>query len=123
MKDKIVKEWTIKAEEDFSTAELLFSKKKNPSIIGFHCQQTIEKYFKAYLLKNNKEIVKTHDLVELFENIKLLNNNIIVYKKYLHEINPFSVHFRYPGEAISFKDIKDVFAYTKEIRSYLIKLF
>ena len=36
--------------------------------VCFHMQQCIEKYLKAYLIFNGKEIRKTHDLAELISN-------------------------------------------------------
>ena len=40
---------------------------ENPATdaICFHAQQCAEKYLKAYLVFNNKEIRKTHDIAEL----------------------------------------------------------
>jgi len=36
--------------------------------VCFHMQQCIDKYLKAYLIFNGKEIRKTHDLAELISN-------------------------------------------------------
>ncbi|MDR1523523.1 MAG: HEPN domain-containing protein [Endomicrobium sp.] len=42
--------------------------------IVFHCQQAIEKYFKAYLIENGWELQKTHDLDFLLAKIKEIKN-------------------------------------------------
>jgi HEPN domain-containing protein len=81
MSDSIIKEWLKKAEEDYSTAHILFLKKKNPSIMGFHCQQSIEKYLKAFLLKNKENIIKTHDLIDILDKAIKFDQNLKVYKQ------------------------------------------
>ena len=45
-------EWIVKAEQDHLTAETMARKKKTPvpDIVGFHSQQCVEKYLKAYLV-------------------------------------------------------------------------
>jgi HEPN domain-containing protein len=121
MNASLLDEWISKAEEDFSTATLLVKAKKNPSIIGFHCQQAIEKYLKACLVKHGDLIPKTHDLVKLSEQVLSFDSNVRVFKLLFHALNPFSVNFRYPGEDAPMKEAREVYQYAKEIRSYFRK--
>ena len=63
-----IKEWIRKAEEDLISAEVLLEAsidriKFLTSTIGFHSQQCIEKSLKGYLIKNQKEFRKTHDMI------------------------------------------------------------
>jgi len=48
MREKLVKEWIYKAEEDFEAAILLARKKRKsvPDVVCFHAQQCIEKYLR-----------------------------------------------------------------------------
>lgn len=64
-----VLEWILKAEQDYETAETMARKRKKhvPDIVGFHSQQCIEKYLKAYLVLKRLDFPKTHDLLELLE--------------------------------------------------------
>ena len=66
MNEDTVRKWILKAESDLKIArdELIM---ENPATDGicFHAQQCAEKYLKAYLVYNNKEIRKTHDIAEL----------------------------------------------------------
>ena len=64
-----VLEWISKAEQDHETAETMARKRKNPvpDIVGFHSQQCIEKYLKAYLVSAKIDFPKTHDLIDLLE--------------------------------------------------------
>lgn len=61
---KIVREWIEKAEGDYHTALREYRARKFPNYDAacFHSQQCIEKYFKAYLQKEQVPFPKTHDL-------------------------------------------------------------
>lgn len=60
-------EWVAKAEGDFLTAgrELRARKAPNYDAVCFHAQQCAEKYLKAVLQDNKKNIPKIHNLIEL----------------------------------------------------------
>ena len=60
---KQAEDWIFLADKDLYAAEVLL-KDDYPltNIVAFHCQQTIEKYLKAFLIENDVLIVKTHDL-------------------------------------------------------------
>jgi HEPN domain-containing protein len=69
-KDDLVKEWTHKAEHDLGMAELaLENKPEYTDSICFHCQQTAEKYLKAYLVFLEAPFEKKHNLVYLLDLI------------------------------------------------------
>ena len=44
--------WFAKADEDLYATEILFKHDPNfvLNVIGFHCQQSVEKYLKAFLI-------------------------------------------------------------------------
>jgi len=76
MKESVEK-WMQKAEEDFTTVQILLSNNEYaPSIVCFHCQQTTEKYLKAFLLFLNVDFPKSHDLLELLDNFILPANSV-----------------------------------------------
>ena len=68
MVDKeFVAPWIQRADNDISTARYL-TENMRPlpiEIVCFHCQQAAEKYLKAFLVWNDQEPPKTHDLIEL----------------------------------------------------------
>ncbi len=60
-----------KAENDLKDANILYnSNEASAEGICFHCQQAVEKFLKAYLVYNDKEINKTHDISQLLESCK-----------------------------------------------------
>jgi HEPN domain-containing protein len=44
---KLVNDWIVLAEKDVKVASIIIEEKYLANIVAFHCQQAIEKYFKA----------------------------------------------------------------------------
>jgi HEPN domain-containing protein len=49
---KPVADWMILAEKDVKAASVIINEEYLTNIAAFHCQQAIEKFFKAYILGN-----------------------------------------------------------------------
>ncbi|RJQ46553.1 MAG: HEPN domain-containing protein [Nitrospiraceae bacterium] len=113
-------EWTSKAEQDYQTAITMARKRKKPvpDIVGFHSQQCIEKYLKAFLVPKKLDFPKTHDLIELLEIAIAKDPLIEVYRKDLRILNPFSVQFRYPGESATLKESETALKTMKKVRKF-----
>ena len=61
-----IKTWLEIAEHDLRAARSLIE--YEPMILDiacFHCQQSVEKFFKAFLTFKNKHFDKTHDVILL----------------------------------------------------------
>jgi len=90
------KEWLEFARKDLATAELLMANEGFPEIIAFHCQQTIEKAFKAYLAHVGQRFPKTHDIQYLCQ---LCSQSDPVFGKYSDDcgfVGAFYIEARYP---------------------------
>lgn len=92
-KENLIKSWIKSANEDFLDAEILFKGKSYKSA-AWHLHQSIEKLLKAILLKNGKQIRKIHDLISLFEDVKLKLPQEL--KDLLEELNFHYLPPRYP---------------------------
>jgi HEPN domain-containing protein len=94
------REWIVFAEEDWSVVDQLFINGKNPplSVIGFHCQQCIEKYLKAYLTEQDIEFPKTHALALLLDLAQPLHPEWEIHRNSLVKLTNFAVFSRYPFE-------------------------
>jgi HEPN domain-containing protein len=68
MSEPLVEEWIKKAEEDYETAEYLYkrSKRRFPTSICFHAQQSVEKYLKALLMNTCLQTLSKRVLYTLF---------------------------------------------------------
>jgi len=68
-------------------------------IIAFHCQQAVEKYLKALLVRRQVEFPKTHDIAKLLDQVATVNANIAESLRDADVLTPFGVEVRYPSEA------------------------
>jgi HEPN domain-containing protein len=123
---KQVEDWILLADKDLEAAELIIEDEYLTNIVAFHCQQTIEKYFKAFLLENNKPIIKTHDLIKLIGIIKGIKD-LGIDENTLIRINEVYVESRYPGDSgllpdgIPTDEQAHVFMeYAKEIKTIIL---
>ena len=116
-----VREWIVKAEQDYQTAEVMARKRKVPvpDVVGFHSQQCIEKYLKAFLVLNKQDFPKTHDLIELLEIAIKKDPLLDAFRPDLRILNPFSVQFRYPGESATLEESIMALKAMRRVKKYL----
>jgi HEPN domain-containing protein len=84
------------AEKDFKAASVILNEEYLTNIVAFHCQQAIEKYFKAYILEHDKPLLKIHDLPKLYGIIKEIKD--VEDEDLLSVINETYIEDRYPGD-------------------------
>jgi HEPN domain-containing protein len=124
---KQTEDWILLADRDLYTAELLTKDDHHlTNIIAFHCQQTIEKYLKAYFIEKDIPLVKTHDLIKLNGLIQE-RSDIGIDEDKLLAINEVYIDSRYPGELGLLPDglpadgqVKEFIEYAKEIKAIII---
>jgi HEPN domain-containing protein len=91
--------WMAKAENDLMSAQRLLD--ILPMILDsacFHCQQAIEKYLKAFLVYNGKDIERTHNIIFLLSESS--NFDPIFATIDPLNINAYAVQGRYPDTAL-----------------------
>ena len=92
-----IKQWLFKANEDLLVVDRLTEHDVvATSSACFHCQQAVEKFLKAFLIANDFDIRKTH-------NIEYLLSECSDIDKDFSDIDPkglsdFGVDARYPGD-------------------------
>lgn len=93
----LTKEWLNAAELDMKSANQLLQDESLTSVVTFHCQQAIEKIFKAILVEHDREPQRIHDLLRLY---KLVLEYIDPFDDIttLKVINEAYIDTRYPGE-------------------------
>lgn len=89
------KDWLTTAEDDLFAAKTLAVDERLTNMASFHCQQCIEKCFKAVIEEQNKPSIRSHDLLRLqsVANIRLSEMETIL----LSVINEVYIDSRYPG--------------------------
>ncbi len=93
------KAWIKFAKSDFKVKDLIFDDDEMELIFSFHCQQTIEKLFKAILVENDILPPKIHDLQRLFyllpEDIK---SQLSSCESELEILSVIYIDSRYPSD-------------------------
>jgi len=98
MADKeIIREWVIKAEDDFHFARIsLIEKKPFWAHICFLFQQSAEKYLKAFILEQGLKFQKTHDLPMLLKKCIEKDSGFFELTDDCDLLATFYVETRYP---------------------------
>jgi len=110
--------WIERADADFSSARYLAENMRPVSteIVCFHSQQAAEKYLKAFLVYNDQEPQKTHELTELIKQCCMFDADFSVLNQKCKYLMPFAVRTRYPGGIDPDEnDMKIALTYTGDI--------
>ena len=116
-----VRDWVVKAEEDYEVARTLIRKRK-PNLsnaVCFHAQQCAEKYLKAFLTSRRTAFPKTHDLLGLLELAKKADPILELLRPDLAYLEPYAVEFRYPGEFATRQEAKRSVQVVSRVREIL----
>ncbi len=111
-----------KAENDLKDAKILYnSNEASAEGICFHCQQAVEKYLKAHLVYNNKEINKTHDISELLEDCKNVDNVFSKLEKLnIDDMTNYAVIVRYDDIIEPTReDAKEAISIAEQVKTFI----
>ena len=87
---EIIEEWVGKGDDDFEFARInLEEKKPFHAQICFHFQQAAEKYLKAFIIQNDLEFRKTHDLPLLLKQCASKDSTFKNYAEDCEYLNTF----------------------------------
>ena len=95
---RLTGEWVRKAEADYVAAVALAREGVGVrDAVGFHCQQSAEKYLKALLHHQNVMFPRTHDLDALLQMVTPHFQSLRSLRRGLLFLTQFAVEVRYPG--------------------------
>ena len=118
MNKSAAKEWLTIAFHDLQSAKILYEARHYTDSIGNDLQQSIEKIPKAILAVENKKIPKSHDLLEVYENIKDKISFEDVEILILAKATEYHKEDRYPNPNYSLpprEEIKEVLEFTDKL--------
>jgi HEPN domain-containing protein len=115
----LTREWVEKAEGDFLVATQIMRRRKRRvyDAACFHCQQTMEKYFKARLFEAGLPFPKTHDLAVLLNLLLPVEPLWKSYESAVKELTEYAVSFRYPGEHATLAEAKRALKHCRSLRA------
>jgi HEPN domain-containing protein len=95
----VVDEWIAKAKADYQGAVTLNRRRSEPlpDLVCYHCQQSAEKYLKAYLIKNGIIPPTIHDLSGMLRLCQRYDPTLAPLDADAGILNPYGVLIRYPG--------------------------
>jgi HEPN domain-containing protein len=124
-KDKELKQWFSKADDDLKSAEYLATMHypRPEGIICFHCQQSAEKYLKGFLFQKNVGFPNIHDLMRILELCESIDVQFSTILPKCNTLNRYSVVPRYPDDLeITPEDTNTAIDYAKVIRDFVREL-
>ena len=103
MNEELTNHYIVKAEHDLKTAkDEIITNKPATDTVCFHTQQCAEKYLKAYLVFNGKEItktLKTHNIEVLLVACKEMDDSFnYLIEINAHELTDYAIEARYPDD-------------------------
>ncbi len=115
MSEPWLEEWVQKAEDDYRAATVL-DPADLPDVVCFHCQQCVEKYLKASLVRLGMPTRKTHNLTVLNDLAAGKDARFRELEEHLDFLNPFSVLGRYPGFSVTADDARKALDIARKLR-------
>lgn len=100
-KRSLVHNWIIKARHDLLSAKRL-AHGSDPYLdtVIYHCQQTVEKAVKGWLVYNDQSFEKTHDLRLLMAQASEVESRFADWFDVADQVSPYATAYRYPGEML-----------------------
>ncbi len=125
----ITQQWLNFAEKDLKSCNNNIKDIFLTNIVAFHCQQTVEKCYKAIIEENGLRLKRIHSLLKLYKTIKPLINFDIDIEK-LELLDDVYTSSRYPagiglmsdGEP-TMKQAKEMYEFAKQIYNNTIEMF
>ena len=119
---KNYEEWIEMARKDLRGAEILYEATGVNELVAFHCQQAVEKYLKAFLIKETGILHGGHYLMGLLQKCYKIDEN---FKEFVNEVsflNSYYIETRYPAEEgleVENEDAKKCIEYANKILGYI----
>lgn len=114
-------EWVQEAETDCKSARDLAKRRKDPipKRVCWDCQQCAEKYLKAFLVRHDRTFPFRHDLIELNNLCREVDENFRLIVTDLDKSNAYGPAFRYPGPTATIEDAQSAIKAVKRIREFV----
>ncbi|MBF0352331.1 MAG: HEPN domain-containing protein [SAR324 cluster bacterium] len=124
-KEELVKNWLIKAQHDLLAAKKLSNDPESYADVAiYHCQQAGEKAVKGFLVLQDQEFPKTHDIRLLVQLAIRINPSFQQYQETAEILTPYATEFRYPGDLLepTSEELQDALKKAEEIFNFVASL-
>ena len=124
-KDELVQNWLVKAQHDLLAAKKLSIEPEIYADIAiYHCQQSAEKAVKGFLILQNQEFPRTHDIRLLIQLAIRIDPNFENYQEISEILTPYATEFRYPSDVMepNPEELEDALIKSEELFDFVVSL-
>lgn len=115
-------DWLEVAGEDLSCARILLSQDSCYNMVAFHCQQTIEKALKSYILLKSGQLMDGHNLTWLCKRAMRYDREFDQWLDECAALNHCYIETRYPADiplALDYPDVNQFHRMAKEMYLFI----
>jgi HEPN domain-containing protein len=127
--DKLIsaetRQWLAKADKDFGTALFAIESVDGPLLVttGLHCQQSAEKYLKAYLQEMDISFSEHQILTSLFEHCVEADASFETLQSEISQLEGYSIAARYPTAKDIAEFNRDAMEAIRHIKEFVLSKF
>ena len=123
----IVQAWLIRARNDLALAEFTFEQRNDLlDTAAYHCQQAAEKAVKAFVVSQNIQVPKTHDIRRLIQQALAAKPGFTLYFTDADLLTPLATEFRYPSDdeapMPTFVQVQEAIAAARRIYDFVLSV-
>ncbi len=118
----IADEWLHIARKDWRRIERNL-RARDPEAAAFFLQQSLEKYLKAFLLRQNWNLRKIHDLDALLDEASKSNPDLEEFRDLCERVSGYYLSERYPPLGPSDLSSEDIRKDLNEAQKFVKKMF
>ena len=115
-------EWVAKAESDLKAAVYMLDMEDEcpADTVGFHAQQCVEKYLKAFLVLKEIDFPKTHDIEKILALLPE-DDRVTLSVEEQRTLTNYATVTRYPGdyEPVTLSEAKKAVRLARRVRRHL----
>ncbi|NLX61348.1 MAG: HEPN domain-containing protein [Tissierellia bacterium] len=118
---KNYEDWIEAARKDLRGAKILFEAGGVDELVAFHCQQAVEKYLKAFLIKNTGYLHSGHYLMGLLKKCYQIDENLRQFVPQVTFLNAYHIETRYPSVdrlTVDREDAEKCIEYASQVLAY-----
>lgn len=118
---KNYEDWIEMARKDLRGAKVLHEATEVEELVAFHCQQAVEKYLKAFLIKETGILHSGHYLMGLLKRCYQIDENFREFIPQVTFLNSYYIETRYPaagGLIVDEEDAEQCIEYASQVLDY-----
>jgi HEPN domain-containing protein len=114
--------WISKANKDLMTAGLALHSIDGPLPVTttLHCQQSAEKYLKAFLQEHDIHFSSQHHLLSLLESCISLDPSFEILRVQINQLDGYSIASRYPKAENSMQFRNEALNTAKQVKEFIL---